>query len=176
MRRYILLAISLFTAAVRADETITVAAAANLTYVLTPLDAVFEKANPGTKIQVSLGASGNLYAQITHGAPFDVFLAADTDFPKKLVAAGYAGDVPRTFVRGRLVLWTASSTLPLVDITRAVRSPEVKHLAIAEPRTAPYGAAARGAALASLGLTADAQPQTRYWGKYFTGASVCRFG
>lgn len=159
MKRYLLWGIFLLTAGLRAEETITVAAAANLTYVLTPLDAAFERSHPGSKVQVTTGASGSLFAQISHGAPFDVFLSADTAFAQKVISAGYAAAVPaKTFVRGRLVLWTMSAAVPLTDVATAVRSPQVHKLAIAEPKTAPYGAAAE-AALAALGLTRDAAPK-----------------
>ena len=159
MKRYLLLCISLFPLALRAADTVTVAAAANLTFVLTPLDAAFEKANPGVKVTVTTGASGSLFAQISHGAPFDVFLSADVAFAQKVVAAGFAAPTPaKTFVRGRLVLWTASDSIPVADIAETVRSPLVTKLAIAEPKTAPYGAAAKQA-LAALGLTDIAQPK-----------------
>jgi molybdate transport system substrate-binding protein len=143
-------------------ERVAVAAAANLVYVLEPLDAAFARADPGVTLAREIGASGTLVAQIVHGAPYDVFLSADLEFPQKLVAAG-AADGPSlvTFAVGRLVLWTLRSDLALTSIEAAVRNPAVTRIAVANPRTAPYGRAAEEV-LAQLGLTAMARTKLVY--------------
>src|SRR6516162_4817898 len=74
---------------VSAAQRITVAAAADLNYALADLADRFER-NTGNKVTLSFGASGNLYSQISNGAPFDLFFSADEEYPKKLVAAGIA--------------------------------------------------------------------------------------
>jgi molybdate transport system substrate-binding protein len=140
-------------------ERVAVAAAANLVYVLDPLDAAFAQPDPGVTVTREIGASGNLVAQIAQGAPYDVFLSADLEFPRKLVATG-AADGPSlvTFAVGQLVLWTLRSDLALTSIETVVRNPAVARIALANPRAAPYGRAAEEA-LAKLGLEAIARPK-----------------
>src|SRR5689334_15180030 len=78
----------------RADgepRTVTVAAAANLRPALTELGAAFQAERPSARVRATYGASGTLFAQIQNGAPFDVFLSADRDFPRRLVEAGLGG-------------------------------------------------------------------------------------
>ena len=125
-------------------EKLTIAAAANLTYALEPLNTAYRQANPGDEIVALFGASGSLFAQITNGAPIDVFLSADLDYPQKLVKAGAAdAGTLTTFATGRLVFWTMRPDLTLPDLATALRDPGVRHVAIANPKTAPYGRAAK---------------------------------
>lgn len=138
-------------------EKLAIAAAANLTYALGALDEAYIKANPGDPVTIITGASGNLFAQIKNGAPIDVFLSADVDYPKKLAAAGAAdAGTLAIFSTGRLVLWTAAADFKLTDVTAALADSRVKHIAIANPATAPYGRAARET-LAALGLAKAAE-------------------
>jgi molybdate transport system substrate-binding protein len=159
-----LLAVPLLAPLCRADEsagptTLSVAAASNLAYALDALDAEFAKTAPGVTVTSATGASGSLVAQIEHGAPYDVFLSADPDFPRALVKAGQAdaGSLS-AFAVGRLVLWTTKAGIDVSDISVAVRSPAVRKLAIANVTTAPFGRAAKEA-LEKLGAWADAQPK-----------------
>jgi molybdate transport system substrate-binding protein len=155
----LLAALMLAAAAARGADRVAVAAAANLTYVLEPLDAAFARAHPGMAAVPTLGASGNLLAQIANGAPFDLFLSADMDFPRKLVAAGGADAASlRVFAIGKLALWTTRAGLELASVPAAVRDARVRRLAVANPRTAPYGRAALEA-LAKLGLAEAARPK-----------------
>jgi molybdate transport system substrate-binding protein len=143
----------------RAAETVSVAAAANLVYAVEELNAAFKKATPDVKVATAVGASGNLVAQIRNGAPFDVFLSADLDYPRALVAAGKAD--PATFTKfavGRLVLWTTRPDLALQNLPAVVRDPAVRKLAIANLATAPYGRAAKQA-LEKLDLWTTAEPK-----------------
>jgi molybdate transport system substrate-binding protein len=158
MRRALFFALAL-TAVARGAETVAIAAAANLIYALDALDAAFQRASPGVSVSTTTGASGNLFAQIRNGAPFDVFLSADTEYPRQLAAAdlGDSGTL-RTFATGRLVLWTTRHDLNLYDIATLLRSATVKKIAIAQPRTAPYGRAAQ-AALTKLGVWTEVQPK-----------------
>jgi len=146
-------------AAARGAEPLSVAAAANLSYALEALNAEFKGANPGIDVTVAVGATGSLVAQIRNGAPYDVLLSADPEFPEALVESGHADPKSLTaFAVGRLVLWTVKPGLGVSDIGAAVRSPQVRALAIANTASAPYGRAARQA-LERLGLWADARPK-----------------
>lgn len=134
-------------------EELSVAAAANLVHVTEPLKSRFETENPGTTVRFVVGASGSLYAQIAHGAPHHVFMSADTDYPRQLVAAG-AGHAAslRTFAVGRLALWSANAKyVSGMTLEEALKNPALKRLAIANPQAAPYGRASLET-LAHLGL------------------------
>ena len=122
----------------RANE-ITVAVAANFAVTAGQIGAEFHR-QTGNDVQVSTGSSGKLYAQITHGAPYDVFLSADVERAQHLEQDGLAVSGSRfTYARGQLVLWSAR--LEKVD-AGVLRSAQFAHLAVANPRIAPYGAAA----------------------------------
>lgn len=137
------------------NSTVTVAAAANLVYALDSLHAAFKHAAPEVVVTVTTGASGSLFAQITHGAPFDVFLSADTEYPAQLVAARAAeASTLRTFATGRLVLWTTQPTFDVSNLHGVLRAPGVKKIALAQPKSAPYGRAAQ-AALEKLGAWSE---------------------
>jgi molybdate transport system substrate-binding protein len=144
---------------VQASGTLSIAAAANLVYALGALDAEFSKGAPDVVVTTATGASGNLVAQIKNGAPFDVFLSADLDFPKALIASGQADrDTLTTFAVGRLVFWTTMPNVDVSDVAAAVRSPAIRRLAIANVTGAPYGRASKEA-MERLGVWADAQPK-----------------
>jgi len=101
----------------------------------------FEKGT-GHKAVISAGATGKFYAQITNGAPYDVFLSADDETPVKLEKEGFAVPGTRfTYATGRLVLWSANPTLVDNKAAVLVRN-DFNRLAIAAPKLAPYGAAA----------------------------------
>jgi molybdate transport system substrate-binding protein len=137
-----------------APPRLGIAAASNLIHVLEPLHREFRRTEPLVELRTSVAASGSLFAQISPGAPFDVFLSADTDYPARLGAAGLApADTQRTFARGRLALWTLRPDLDPRDPAGVLRRDDVRAIALAQPRTAPYGQAAE-AVLAYLGLAA----------------------
>lgn len=132
-----------------ADE-ISVAVAGNFFKPLKVLAAQFE-AQTGHNVQLSVGATGKLYAQITNGAPFEVFLAADQKRPTKLVEQQLAVKESQfTYAKGKLVLWSSDPALIDAQGSR-LKSPDLQHLAIANPKTAPYGEQATRA-LKNLGL------------------------
>lgn len=115
---------------------VKVAAAANFTAPLKEIARQFAT-DTGHRAIVSYGSTGKLYAQILNGAPFDVFLAADQERPA-LIEQKAIGSSRFTYATGRLVLW--SSDPGLLDGTAdALRSPGIRRLAIANPKTAPYG-------------------------------------
>lgn len=118
-------------------EDITVAAAANLQSTLEELKSEFFK-ETGIGIKVVIGASGKLTAQIMSGAPFDVFMSADMDYPKRLFADGLTIEAPKVYAYGSLVLWTLKD----IDLSKGVDSLlniVVVKVAIASPKSAPYG-------------------------------------
>lgn len=144
----LLFASVLVTGTLRAAETVSIAAAADLTYCLDDMNAAFKKAHPGAEIKVSSGSSGNFATQIKNGAPFDIFLSADIGFPRDLAKSGQADEKSlTTYAVGRLVLWTARPEA--VDVTKGLEilrtDAPVKKLAIANPDHAPYGRAAKQA-------------------------------
>ena len=122
-------------------NTVSVAVAANFTAPMQKIAAAFE-ADTGHKAELSFGATGKFYAQITHGAPFQVLLSADDTTPARLEREGKAVAHSRfTYAIGTLVLWSAQPGT--VDAKGDVlKSGDFKHLAIANPKLAPYGAAA----------------------------------
>ena len=136
--------LALFSAgALARAQELTVASAADLRPALEEVASGF-KAATGVQIKPIYGSSGNFYQQIQNGAPFDFFLSANADYPKKLDAAGLT--VPGTFyeyARGKIVLMLpANSTLDLKRGLSLLLDPAVKKVAIADPSHAPYGQAA----------------------------------
>ena len=124
----------------RADQ-IPVAVAANFTAPFNKIAAEFEK-ETGHKVMSSFGSTGKFYAQIKNGAPFEILLAADDETPAKLIkeGAGVAGS-PFSYAIGKLVLWSAKPAV--VDAKGEVlKGGGFDHIALANPKLAPYGAAA----------------------------------
>ena len=128
------------TSSVKAAEA-TIGVAANFTHAAKRLSQAFE-AETGHRLVLSFGSTGQLFTQITYGAPYDVLLAADTARPKRIVVEGLGVPETRfTYATGILVLWSADPNL--IDGTSSVLArPNLGHIAIANPVTAPYGAAA----------------------------------
>src|SRR5688572_32590617 len=130
----------------QARRALTVAAASDLQAALPEIISTFERESNAT-VTVSFGSSGNFFAQIQNGAPYDVYLSADIDYPKQLIASGHAdGSSLYQYARGRLVLWTRKDSG--VDISGGLRTltdARVMRIAIANPKYAPYGRAAEAA-------------------------------
>ena len=118
-------------------DTLSVAAAANVQYAFDELQAEFKK-ETGHDIKPVFNASGKITAQIMNGAPFDVFLSADMEFPEKLYQERFVSAPPKTYAYGVLVLWTMND-IDLNNWQRTLTSPAVKKIAVANPKTAPYG-------------------------------------
>ncbi|TBU71509.1 molybdate ABC transporter substrate-binding protein [Pseudomonas daroniae] len=132
-------------------DQVQVAVAANFTAPMQAIASEFEK-DTGHSVQASYGATGQFYAQITNGAPFEVFLSADDSTPAKLEQEGQSVDGSRfTYAIGTLVLWSPKEGF--VDDKGAVlEKGDFKHLSIANPKAAPYGLAATQT-LDKLGLS-----------------------
>ncbi len=139
-----------------ADE-VQVAVAANFTAPAKLIAADFEK-DTGHKAQLAFGGSGKFHAQIRNGAPFEALLSADDETPAKLEKEGAAVAGSRfTYATGRLVLWSATPGY-VDDRGEVLKRGKFRHLALANPRLAPYGAAAV-AVLNSLGLFDATRPK-----------------
>jgi len=167
MRRIILLALVLVLAAGPAalaqstSPAITVYAAADLDMAFREIKPLFEKA-AGARVTLVMGSTGNLAKQIEHGAPADVFFAANESFIDDLQAAGAV--IPQTralYAQGRLVLATPTKSAVAVRELAELLKPEVRRVAIANPAHAPYGRAAREA-LESLGMWERLKPKLVY--------------
>jgi molybdate transport system substrate-binding protein len=153
------LSFSLLVAAAAVAQPLRVAAASDLQAALPGIAARFEKAT-GHEVAVTFGSSGNFFTQLQNGAPFDVFLSADIDYPRQLERDGLAekGSV-HLYATGRIVLWIRNDSA--IDLTRGLvvlSDPAVRKVAIANPDHAPYGRAA-AAALHQAGVYASVQPK-----------------
>lgn len=166
---------SLALASALAAQTITVAAAANMKYAVTDIAKEFSK-DTGIDVKIITGASGKLTQQIMSGAPYDAFLSADVEFPAKLVQGGYTTTPAQVYAYGTLILWSDTG----VDLSKgvaAVTDPKVHKIAVANPKTAPYGIEAMNTmhyhkvdgAVASKLITAESISQV---GSYVTTKAV----
>jgi molybdate transport system substrate-binding protein len=140
----------------RAAE-VQVAVAANFTAPMRAIAAAFEQ-DTGHKARLAFGSSGKFYAQIRNGAPFQVFLSADDEKPARLEQAGMAVAGTRfTYAIGQLALWSAKAGF-VDNKGEVLKQGGYAHLAIANPKLAPYGAAAIEV-LKNLGLLETVQPR-----------------
>ena len=141
-----------------AAQPLRVAVAANSAEPLEAIAEVFE-AQTGQPVSLVLGSTGKLYAQIVNGAPFDLFLAADQERPRRLEAEGRIVPASRfTYAVGALVLWSADPDLIGSDGVAILRAGDFRRLAIANPDLAPYGLAAQQA-MESLGVASALRPK-----------------
>ena len=136
----ILLGLMVLSSTVFAGE-ITVAAAANVTYAMDKLVKEFNKTNPDTKVQVTLGSSGKLVAQIENSAPYDIFMSADMKFPQALFDKKLTKTPPVIYAQGVLAMFS-SKELDYSKGLNLLKDSSISKIAIANPKTAPYGAAA----------------------------------
>lgn len=144
-----------------APQTLSIAAAADLRFALDDLTRDFHAQHPAITVQPAYGSSGSFYAQLRNGAPFDLFLSADVDYPRRLAADGIAApDTVFVYAVGRIAVWTpAASPLDVAALgMRALEADSVHHVAIANPRHAPYGRAAE-AAMKSAGVYDKVAPK-----------------
>lgn len=127
----------LLTGAVARADTLSVAVAANLQYVFDEIKAEF-KQESGHDVQAVYNSSGKFVSQIMHGAPFDVLMSADMEYPEYLNQQGFAGTPPKVYAYGTLVLWTRKN-LDLSQWQSLLASERIAKIALANPKTAPYG-------------------------------------
>ncbi|QEC68072.1 molybdate ABC transporter substrate-binding protein [Panacibacter ginsenosidivorans] len=144
MRKFFFISIMLLAlvrVAAQNNKKVTIAVAANMQYAMNALKATFEQ-QTGIKVEVILGSSGKLTQQILEGAPYDVFISADTSYPQTLHRNKFGTVPPRVYAKGVLVLWTTTpGIVPSKDL-KVLLTGNVKKIAIANPKTAPYGVAA----------------------------------
>lgn len=165
MEKILLAAMALLAINAHAAE-VQVAVAANFSAPMQRIAAAFEK-DTGHRALLTFGATGKFYAQVSHGAPFDMLFAADVETPARLEKEKLAVSGSRfTYAIGRLVLWSAKADY--VDAKgHVLKTGDYRHIAIANPRTAPYGAAALDV-LGRLNLTPTVQP------RFVTGENIAQ--
>lgn len=142
---FLVFALVILAPLLHAQQTLRIAAAADLQPVLPPILAQFET-QTGIHAEASYQSSATLATQIINGAPFDVFMAADLSFPQRVIAAGLAEESqPMVYAQGTLVLWTRNDS-PFQNLSvDSLRDPALKSLATANAEHAPYGRAAKAA-------------------------------
>lgn len=138
----------------RSGRLVRVAAAADLKFAFEEVSVEFRKQHPDIQVEPTYGSSGTFFAQLTNQAPFDLFLSADIDYPRRLVEQGHA--IPGTeflYALGQIVVWVPSDSKWDVESLgiSALLDPAVRRVAIANPKHAPYGRAAESA-MRSLGV------------------------
>ena len=151
-------------AARRSNHELTIAAAADLQFVIPEITAAFDRQFPGMVIRTTYGSSGSFFAQIQEQAPFDIFLSADVSYPRELLRRGLAIEGTEfTYAVGRIVVWApAASPIDAKKLgINALREASARHIAIANPQHAPYGKAAE-AAMQSLGVYEAARGKLVY--------------
>jgi molybdate transport system substrate-binding protein len=156
--------------------TLSVAAASSLRPALEELGRAFEAGRADARVAATYGASGTLLAQLRAGAPFDLFMSADRDYPRKAVEAGLAAEaVP--FASGRLVAFVPRGS-PAAVAARglaALADPAVRRVAIANPAVAPYGRAAEDA-LRAAGVLDAVRPKLVLGGSVAQAAQLAHAG
>jgi molybdate transport system substrate-binding protein len=126
------------------SQKLTIATAANMQFAMEALSKSFT-AETGIVCEIIIGSSGKLTAQIQQGAPFDVFVSADMKYPSELFKSGLTTDAPKIYAYGNLVLWTTTQHIQLTNFSSCIPlliSDTINHIALANPKTAPYGVAA----------------------------------
>lgn len=150
---------AVFTHSMIWAQNIRVATAANLQSVIEVLQKDF-KQKTGITIEPVVSSSGKLVAQISNGAPFDIFLSADMSFPETLFKNGFATKKPVVYAAGSLII-CSSQNIGFTNWERLLMSARVKKIAIANPNIAPYGKAAQEL-LQSKGILDDVTPKIVY--------------
>ena len=142
MKRFFVIVILLSHVLFASD--ITVAVAANVSYAIKPLVKAFHQAHPKSHLNVIVGSSGKLFAQISHGAPYMLFMSADMKYPKRLYAHGMTTTKPMVYAQGALAIFSQKKHNPSIKIETLVNA-DIKKIAVANPKTAPYGVATKEA-------------------------------
>lgn len=137
---YVLAIFSILGCQNKTSDKLTIATAANVQFAMEELTQLFTR-ETGVETEIILGSSGKLLAQIKEGAPYDVFVSANMKYPDELYRLGLTKKAPEVYAKGKLVLWSIRDSLtPSIEVLSADL---VKHIAIANPKTAPYGVATK---------------------------------
>lgn len=152
----ILVLFSLCLSLMAKADTLSVAVAANMQFVFDDLKVQFQR-DTGHIAQGIVNSSGKLVSQISHGAPFDVFLSADVNFPEVLFRQGHALSAPKIYAYGALVIWTYKE-FDLKNWQQSLQSAQIRQVALANPDTSPYG---RESILALRALKLESGLQSR---------------
>ena len=142
MKKIFLVLFVLFTNS--SSQTITLAVSANVSYAINDLVKEFNKEHKNTKVQVILGSSGKLTAQISNGAPYQLFMSANMKYPQALYENGLALNKPKVYANGSLV-FISKKPQDFSNIFKLLESSNIRKIAIANPKTAPYGIATKEA-------------------------------
>jgi molybdate transport system substrate-binding protein len=129
-------------------EKINIAAAADLKFAMDEIVAKFREANAKDDVDVIYGSSGKFYTQIQQGAPYDLYFSADIAFPRELAKSGFSFSEVIPYAFGRIVLWSATMEANKMSLD-SLTSSKISHIAIANPKHAPYGKRAEEALRAS---------------------------
>jgi len=122
-------------------KNINIAVSSNISYAINDLIKEFNIKNTNTKVNVILGSSGKLTAQITHGAPYDLFLSANMKYPYNLYKNNYSINEPKVYAKGSLAYFSTKNLDFSKSIKDLLEDTKIKQIAIANPKTAPYGIA-----------------------------------
>jgi len=134
----LLLLVTYITSCNSKNDNLNIAVASNMQFAIKELSEKFTD-KTGITCNLIISSSGKLTAQIKEGAPFDVFVSADMKYPNKLFNTGFTAEVPKVYAFGTLVMWSMIDTIiPSIDL---LDNPNINHIAIANPKTAPYGKA-----------------------------------
>lgn len=140
LSRYLFFLVFFLTPYLLSASVVNIAAAANLSYLIPELKTAFMQTHPNAELRFTIGGSGKLAIQIERGAGYDLFLSADTNYPLKLYRKGNTLEKPKVYAKGALVLLSAKKR----DFSRGMHlltQSAIKRIAIANPKTAPYGKA-----------------------------------
>jgi len=129
-------------------EKINIAAAADLKFAMDEIVAKFREVNAKDDVDVIYGSSGKFYTQIQQGAPYDLYFSADIAFPRELARSGFSFSEVIPYAFGRIVLWSATMEANKMSLD-SLTSSKISHIAIANPKHAPYGKRAEEALRAS---------------------------
>jgi len=121
-------------------SSINVALAANVSYAIDDLKEEFKKTHPNVNVRVTLSGSGNLTAQIKNGAPYDIFMSANMKYPQALYKDGLALGEPKIYAQGSLAVLSKKKR-DFSNLFELLKDREIQHIAVANPKTAPYGKA-----------------------------------
>lgn len=145
-------------------SNITIAVAANVSYAINDLKKEFNKQYPDTKIRVTLGSSGKLTAQINHGAPYQIFMSANMKYPNSLYEKGMAITKPIVYAKGSLA-YLSNKPQDFSKGVNLLKEKSIRKIAIANPKTAPYG-------IASIEALKNAKIYDEIKSKFVYGESI----